>query len=207
LTRSKTSYIIFNRKTKTSERKIKIMKGCRVITQEEVTGIMSNLNIRDQVLVLTGLTYGTRISESLELTFGHVAGNELYINSKKGSEKTSFPISKQYREVIEKLRLYYEEQGINVTNNTYLFLSRKGENQSITRIQASRIVKETCEAIGLEGKVNTHSFRKTFVTKIYNLTNYNIAETKKYSRHKSLANLDYYIGTTEERNLTAGLSW
>jgi len=36
------------------------------------------------------------------------------------------------------------------------------------------------------------------VTRIYHLTGKDIAETKKYSRHKSLANLDYYIGTTQD---------
>jgi integrase len=178
-----------------------------VITEQEVKSIMERLNIRDKVLVLTGLSFGTRISETLELKFKNVEGNEVYINSKKGSEKTSFPISEQYKQAVSELKEEYIAQGKEVSGDTYLFLSRKGQNEAITRIQASRIIKETCTAIGIDGKVNTHSFRKSFVTKIYNLTNYNIAETKKYSRHKSLANLDYYIGTTEGRNLTAGLSW
>lgn len=183
------------------------MKGCRVITEEEVKNILSSLNTRDKVLVLTGLNFGTRISESLELKFKDVATKQLYINSKKGSEKERFDISSQYKSAIEELRAYYQEQGIEVTGDTYLFLSREGNNKPITRFMASKIVKNTCEKLGMDGKVNTHSFRKTFVTKIYEITNYNIAETKKYSRHKNLANLDYYISTTEERNLTAGLSW
>ena len=33
------------------------------------------------------------------------------------------------------------------------------------------------------------------------------AETKKYSRHKNMANLDYYIGTTEGTDLIHALSW
>lgn len=54
---------------------------------------------------------------------------------------------------------------------------------------------------------NSHSARKIFVTRIYALTGKDIAETKKYSRHKSLANLDYYIGTTQDLSLVNQLHW
>ncbi len=184
------------------------MKGCKVLNQEEITKIMNGLgNIRDRALIMTGLHFGTRISESLNFRFKNFEGNEVYIDSKKGSEKVSFPISAQYKQVINELREYYVSQGKEVTPDTYLFLSRKGNNQPITRQQASQIIRATCEAIGLTGKINTHSFRKSFVTKIYEITKFNIIEVKKYSRHKNLSNLDYYIGTTEERNLTANLTW
>lgn len=183
------------------------MKGCRVINEKEIKNILDSLNVRDRALVLTGLTFGTRISESLSLKFKDIEGSYLHIQSKKNSENISFPIPASYREIINELKAYYQEQGKEITPDTYLFLSRKGENSPISRIQASRIIKDTCEAIGIDGKVNTHSFRKTFVTKIYNLTNYNIAQTKVYSRHKSLSNLDYYINTTQETNLINQLSW
>ncbi|MBK8755563.1 MAG: hypothetical protein IPL99_29820 [Candidatus Competibacteraceae bacterium] len=55
--------------------------------------------------------------------------------------------------------------------------------------------------------MNSHSARKTFVTRIYAMTGKDIAETRKYSRHKSLANLDYYIGTTDDLSLVARLDW
>ncbi len=183
------------------------MKGCRVINETEIKDIMNSLNMRDRVLILTGLTFGTRISESLSLTFGNVEGSYLHINSKKGSENISFPVPSSYKSAIEDLKTYYKSQGIEIKPDTYLFLSRKGDNMPITRIQASRIVKETCISLGIDGKVNTHSFRKTFVTKIYNLTGHDIAQTKVYSRHKSLSNLDYYINTTQETNLINELAW
>ncbi len=104
-------------------------------------------------------------------------------------------------------KTHYTNLGIEVNSNTPLFLSRKGNQKSITRQQVSQIIRGICKQHEIEGKVNIHSFRKCFVTKIYELTGYNIAETKKYSRHKNLANLDYYIATTEDTNLVNQLNW
>jgi integrase len=183
------------------------MQGCRVITPEEVQAILSDLHPRDRLIVLTGLHFGTRISETLALTFGDVSGKYLSIKSAKGSDNATFPISDTYASEVETVRQNYINAGKQVAANTPLFLSRKGHNKAISRQQASDVITAACERLGIDGKVNTHSARKTFVTKIYALTGKDIAETKKYSRHKSLANLDYYIGTTNDLSLVNALDW
>jgi integrase len=183
------------------------MKGCRVLNDSEIKDIIQSLDIRDRVLVETGLYFGTRISESLELTFGDFNSTHLAIKSKKGSDNQSFEIPSGYRKSLATLKEHYQDNGIEVTNKTHILLSRKGNNQAITRQQASRIVKAVCDELGITGKVNTHSFRKSFVTRIYELTGHDIAQTKVYSRHKSLSNLDYYIRTSEKTNLIHDLSW
>lgn len=43
----------------------------------------------------------------------------------------------------------------------YLFKSRKGQNEPITRIQAYRLLNAVAEKIGLE-EIGTHTLRKTF---------------------------------------------
>jgi integrase len=194
--------IILERKTEDTT-----MKGCRAIEKSEVTEILNSLNIRDKALVLTGLTFGTRISETLSLTFGNVKDNLLYIHSQKDSENAGFPIPANYRQAIEELRAYYESQGITVTGKTYLFLSREGENSPMTSRQAQRIVKASCDKLGITGNVSTHSLRKTFVTAIYNLTGKDVVATMTYSRHKNLSNLVYYIKTTEKTDLVNALAW
>lgn len=183
------------------------MQGCRTLTPEEVTAILSDLNPRDRLIVLTGLTFGTRISETLALTFGDVAGKYLSIKSAKGSDNATFPISAQYASAVEEARQSYISAGKTITADTPLFLSRKGYHKPITRQQASDIITAACERLGIDGKVNTHSARKTFVTRIYALTGKDIAQTKQYSRHKSLANLDYYINTTNDLSLVNALDW
>lgn len=183
------------------------MKGCRVLNDEEIKQVLNELGTRDRLLFLTCLTFGTRISEALSLTFSDVAGATLYIRSKKGSDSIGFPIPEPYIVAVRELRQWYEEKGIKITEDLPLFLSQKGRNRSITRQLASHVIKNMSSRLDLDGRVNTHSFRKAFVTKIYNLTGYNIAETKKYSRHKSLVNLEYYIKTTEKADLVNELNW
>lgn len=49
----------------------------------------------------------------------------------------------------------------NMKTGEYLFKSRKGENRSITTVQAYRIINEAAKRIGLE-EIGTHTMRKTF---------------------------------------------
>lgn len=43
----------------------------------------------------------------------------------------------------------------------YLFKSRKGQNEPITRIQAYRLLNSVAQSIELE-EIGTHTLRKTF---------------------------------------------
>lgn len=183
------------------------MKGCRILTDEEIKMVLNELQVRDRTLFLTCLTFGTRISEALALTFGDFAGKTLYLKSKKGSDNQAFPIPAAYKKSVEELRNWYQEKGLVVDDKSPLFLSQKGKNSSFTRQLASHVIKTVARKMNMDGKINTHSFRKSFVTKIYELTGYNIAETKAYSRHKSLVNLEYYLKTTEKTDLVEQLSW
>ncbi len=183
------------------------MNGCRVLKDEEIKKMLAAASQRDLVLLLTGLNFGLRISESLSLTFGDVGGEFLNVKSKKKSQNVTFPIPAAYTAEIEKLRKEYLDHKHVVSDSTPLFLSRKGEQQSITRQQASLTISHLAKDLGIEGKVNSHSLRKSFVTKIFEKTGFNIAETKKYSRHKNMANLDYYLATTEDTDLINDLEW
>ncbi len=183
------------------------MKGCRILTDEEIRMVLNELQVRDRTLFLTCLTFGTRISEALALTFGDVAGKTLYLKSKKGSDNQAFPIPAAYKKSVEELRNWYQEKGLVVDDKSPLFISQKRENRSFTRQLASHVIRTVARKMNLDGKINTHSFRKSFVTKIYEMTGFNIAETKAYSRHKSLVNLEYYLKTTEKTDLVEQLNW
>lgn len=58
------------------------------------------------------------------------------------------------------MRSYAKETGLQKGN--YIFQSRKGENDPITRQQAFRIVREAAAYAGLSESVSCHSLRKTF---------------------------------------------
>ncbi len=104
------------------------MKGCRVLEAHEVQALLNDLALRDRGLVLTGLTFGTRISETLALTFGAVVGRFIHIASAKSSENVSFEIPASYHAEVLRLRSFYQQSGRTVTDTTPLFLSRKGKS-------------------------------------------------------------------------------
>lgn len=184
------------------------MKGCRVLTQEEITKIMGKMGSRDRLLVLTGLTYGLRVSESLKLTFGDFKGAYFTIDrrlSLKNSDVVTFPIPEPYRKMLNELRQAYTTNGITITHETPLFLNYKGQRMS--RVAAHNAVKDACKKAGIQGKVCTHSFRKCFVTKVYEMVGKDLIRARHFSRHKSLSNLQYYIETTENTDLIHDLAW
>ncbi len=185
------------------------MKGCRVLSPEEITEILENADVRDKAMFLSQLTFGSRISETLTFTFGDVSGKYLHLKSSKKSENQSFPIPESYKAVIDELKAFYRDSGMSITPETPLFMSNKSKYQrkAMSRQQASNIIRALCDKLDIEGKVNTHSFRKNFVTKIYEILEYNIVETQTYSRHKSLSNLQYYIATTGKTDKVLDLAW
>ena len=182
------------------------MKGCRALNENEVKQIIENMvDAKGRLLALTGLYFGTRISEALALNFSDVSGNMLSLKSAKGSNNQTFQITAAYKRALAEVKEQYRAKGWVVNGDTALFLSQSGVR--MTQQAASHIVKTAAKKANLEGKINTHSFRKCFVTKIYSLTGYDIARTKQYSRHKSLANLDYYISTAQGTELVNNLNW
>ena len=182
------------------------MKGARVLDKAEVHAIFDAArNPRDRALALIGLFCGTRISEALSLTFGAFDGDTVKIKSLKKSADRFLAVPAELHAELSALRAWYEAKGWTVTDATPLFLSQKGG--AITRQQASHIIKNIVEAIGLKGNVSTHSFRKTFATKIYAMTGNHLFETMKYTGHKSANSLAAYIATTEKTDLTMRLDW
>lgn len=182
------------------------MKGARTLEKSEIHAIIEAArNPRDRALALVGLYCGTRISEALALTFGDFQGDTVRIVSLKKSANRYLAVPAELHAELAALRSYYEAKGWTVTDATPLFLSQKGG--AITRQQASHIIKGIVEAIGLQGQVSCHSFRKTFATKIYEMTGNHLFETMKYTGHKSANSLAAYIATTEKTDLTTKLAW
>lgn len=184
------------------------MKGTRVLTKPEIDLLMANSEPRDKLLILTGLTYGLRISEALRLKFGDFKGDYFVVDrhlSLKNSDVVTFPIPEPYRKALREVRKTYEAMGLTVTNETPLFLSY--QKKVMSRIAAHNAVKTACVKAGITGKVGTHSFRKCFVTKVYEMVGKDLVRARHFSRHKSLNNLQYYIETTENTDLINDFAW
>ena len=187
------------------------MQGARLITQDEIRTMLQEENQRDRMLVLIGLYFGTRISESVALTFGDFKGRYVRIKSVKKSNDRILQIPDEFRQELERLRGYYLLKGCPVQDQTPLFLSQKkddsGQCKPIAKEHASYIIKQMREQYGLDERISAHSFRKSFTTKIHKLTQNNLVQTAVYTGHKSIDSLRHYIETTQETDLTRKLNW
>ncbi len=80
----------------------------------------------------------------------------------------------------------------------YAFPSRKGKgDKPIEQKSFSDILKKTGEAIGLE-HITGHSPRKTYATKIYVETGYNLEAVRIALGHKSIEETKRYLGLKEQ---------
>lgn len=121
-------------------------------------------NPRDAILFLVGISSGFRISDLVKLTAGEFRRD---ITADIKEQKT-----KNYRklylnkEVLKNFVLPYIE---NYDDDEYLFQSRNGYNQHISVSQAYRILKKAAKATKIKVKVGTHTMRKTFGYRLYQL--------------------------------------
>lgn len=124
---------------------------------EQIKAILDYLqskNERDYMLFMTGLYSTLLIRDILRLQVKHIKDNEIAISHIHKGHLIRVPLNEKLREAIHayiKGKEHYE----------YLFPSREGYNQPITRQMAHRIIKDAGFKFGLES-LGTHSLRKTF---------------------------------------------
>ena len=116
-------------------------------------------NPRDLLLFTLGVNNGLRISDLLNLRVGDVRGlvpgETLKILEKKTGKMNVLMVNKETRKVLD---VFLAEA--RPEDEDYLFKSRKGVNNPITKSYVNQKVKEW--ARGMRGNYGTHSMRKTF---------------------------------------------
>jgi site-specific recombinase XerD len=151
------------------------MQGCRPLSGAEVRSITeafsSAENFREICLFVLGVSCGFRISEMLALRVrdvwrgGKVPGWLIVVQPKTGDT----------RQVImgEDDRLAIKAQVMALRSagyyhpGTMLFRSRQGRNKAISRERAWQILRTTARHLGMDGKIGTHSMRKTFANNTF----------------------------------------
>ncbi|MFW6238815.1 MAG: tyrosine-type recombinase/integrase, partial [Halanaerobiales bacterium] len=83
-------------------------------------------------------------------------------------------------------------------NEDYLFQSRKGKNQPISRVQAYRVLKKIGKRAGLNIKIGTHTLRKTYGYHHYQKYK-DIAQLQAIFNHSSPDITLDYIGTCRKK--------
>ena len=135
--------------------------------------LVSQERYRDNMLFIVGINFGLRVSDLIQLTFGHLIDSDFTF-------KTSFPIlekkTKKTRKVqknryitindavMDAVTLYLEYHPSKLDD--YLFRSESNNgrsvNKPISRATVDVILKGIASDLGIKSKVATHTLRKTF---------------------------------------------
>ena len=150
--------------------------------------------IRNYALIVVGLNTSLRISDILMLRWQDVYNYQtqnyrqhIQVIEQKTQKNNSVAINAAIIEALELLKTTTQ----TITPESFLFVSRKGKNQPLTRSSVYSIIKNASLILGFEDNISCHSLRKTFgyqawkqgvqpalLMSIYNHSSYEI--TKRY---------------------------
>ena len=190
------------------------MKGTRPLTTEEIIAVSNQFSVRcvdttpstgmyevrNRSLFLLGVSVGGRISELLSLRIGDVYQNEQAVSDLlfqkgvvKGKETARMiPVNADGRQAITELIQWHNEQFGNLSPRRPLFMSRQG-GEALSRSHAHRILEKAFQQAGLNGKLATHSLRKTFAQRCYDACG-DIHQVSELLGHKNIETTKRYIG-------------
>ena len=142
---------------------------------------------------MLGVSTGGRISELLSLTIADVYQNQkpgtdlLFDRSivKGGEVSRAVPVNSDGRTAIENLIGWHQEKYKTIAPSRPLFPSRnKNGTVAMNRQTAHEMLKKAFLDAGLNGKLATHSLRKSFAQRVYEESgtsiwcrNYSVTET------------------------------
>ena len=185
-------------------RDIKIIKNMRAILKSQSS--------RNELLFMIGINVGLKISDIITLKVSDLFKPNLKsikesvsITEKKTGKTKKFYLGDK----VEKLLLSYIKENPQLTLDSYIFFSRKGKNQHITREHAYRIINGAAESLGIverdpitnkliSSEIGTHTLRKTFGYHAYQ-NGYSLELLMSIFNHSSSSQTLRYIGITEEQ--------
>lgn len=182
------------------------MKGCRPLTDSELDQItmafQGEFALRNRCAFELGVSTGLRASELLSLTVGHVLRNgqiqrEIEVARRNTKGKHEGRLVYVTMRCLPVLDAYLKSLG-NVHPSTPLFPSQKGDGtKPLTYDAMHGILRTVVVKIGIDGKVSTHSQRKTFAQAVYQALDYDIISTQTALGHASFVNtVKYLLGNT-----------
>ena len=182
------------------------MKGTRPLNNDEIRRVSAaftgTFEIRNRSLFMIGVSTGGRISELLSLRVGDVYQNgrpvtDLLFDKSivKGKETSrTVPVNVDGRHAIADLVNWHRDRYRDVDENRPLFPSRnKGGRVALNRQTAHDMLKEAFMSAGLNGKLATHSLRKSFAQRVYDQSG-DIYLVQELLGHRSVATTQKYLG-------------
>ena len=184
------------------------MKGVRPLDNTEIEKVSNAFTgvfeVRNRGLFMLGVSVGGRISELLALTIGDVYQNAAPVTSlhfdksivKGGEVSRGVPVNADGRAAIDMLVEWHREVYQSTGKGAPLFPSRKqlgAQLQPMTRKGAHSVLKVAFEAAGLNGKLATHTLRKSFAQRVYNHTG-DIYMVQELLGHQNVQTTQRYLG-------------
>lgn len=182
------------------------MKGTRPLDTDEIRKVSAcfdgTFEIRNRALFMIGVSTGGRISELLSLQIGDVWQNGKAVtdllyekNIVKGGEVSrAVPVNRDGRTAIEGIIAWHRKRYKNTEVNRPLFPSRhKSGTVPLHRQSAHQMLKKAFIAAGLNGKIATHSLRKSFAQRVYDQSG-DIYLVKELLGHRNVATTQSYLG-------------
>ena len=153
---------------------------------------------RDAMLFRLGVNTALRISDLLKLRYCDLItekGNfKEYVDlrEKKTKKSKKIALNDKIKPVLKDYFNHYD-----MKDRDHLFFNYHNPKQSISRVQAWRILSPAAESCGIEN-FGTHSMRKTFAYHLYQ-ANKSIAEVMDVLNHKSPLVTMKYIGIHQDQ--------
>ena len=151
------------------------MKGTRTLDNQEIRQVSEcfdgTYQIRNRALFMLGVSTGGRISELLSLQIGDVYQNQAPVTDLlfdksivKGKEQSrAVPVNHDGRLAIDELITWHRNEYKSIAKARPLFPSRNGQGKKrMSRRAAHNVLKTAFESAGLNGKLASHSLRKSF---------------------------------------------
>ena len=182
------------------------MKGTRPLDNNEIRLVSAcfdgTYEIRNRALFMIGVSTGGRISELLSLTIGDVWQNGTAVSDllfdksivKGGEVSRAVPVNIDGRQAIDALIGWHREKYATIAPSRPLFPSRnKNGTVAMNRQTAHEMLKKAFMDAGLNGKLATHSLRKSFAQRLYEESS-DIYLVQELLGHKSVATTQKYLG-------------
>lgn len=157
---------------------------------EDINRMKSALHGRNLLLFIVGINTSLRISDILTLTVGDINGDHIVLTEQKTGKRKSIRINDAIKNAVERL------VPSDALASDFLFPSRTGD-QSISRVQAWRILNAAARRVGLTISFGTHSLRKTFAYFAYT-GGTDLALLMRVLNHSSQRETLRYIGIESE---------
>ena len=182
------------------------MKGTRPLDNQEIRQVSGSFDGtyegRNRALFMLGVSTGGRISELLGLQIGDVYQNRAPVTDLlfdksivKGKEHSrAVPVNRDGRQAIADLITWHRKEYRSIAKARPLFPSRNGQGgKRMSRRAAHDVLKHAFEAAGLNGKLASHSLRKSFAQRLYDRTG-DIYAVQEMLGHKNIATTQKYLG-------------